>query len=85
MSRPQQLDSGLDNIIVMLILICIVKAKWLNTVYDRINAIATINFSTQFGVATIREQRERRLVLVRAKKKFSENINNYRLIIQAQG
>ena len=27
------------------------------TVYDQIDAAATINFSTQFGVATIREQR----------------------------
>ena len=27
------------------------------TVYDRIDAAATINFSTQFGVATIRERR----------------------------
>ena len=28
-----------------------------NTVYDRIDAAATINFSTQFGAATIRERR----------------------------
>ena len=27
------------------------------TVYDRIDAAATINFSTQFGAATIRERR----------------------------
>ena len=27
------------------------------TVYDRIDATATINFSTQFGAATIRERR----------------------------
>ena len=28
-----------------------------DTVYDRIDAAATINFSTQFGAATIRERR----------------------------
>ena len=28
-----------------------------HTVYDRIDAVATINFSTQFGAATIREWR----------------------------
>ena len=27
------------------------------TIYDRIDAVATINFSTQFGAATIRERR----------------------------
>ena len=32
------------------------KAIW-HTVYDRIDAAATINFSTQFGAATIRERR----------------------------
>ena len=53
--------------------------------YDRIDAAATINFSTQFGVATIREQRLLesgicRSAWVRAEKKFSEKV-----IIQAQG
>ena len=32
----------------------------LYTVYDRIDAAATINFSTQFGAATIRERRHSR-------------------------
>ena len=44
----------------------------------------TINFSTQFGAATIRERRLYsgvyifRSVRVRDEKKFSENVNNYR-------
>ena len=49
------------------------------TVYDRIDAAATINFSTQFGAATyysraasIRERRLFRSARVRAEKKFSE-------------
>ena len=38
------------------------------TVYDRIDAAATINFSTQFGAATIRERRLFRLARVQAEK-----------------
>ena len=38
------------------------------SVYDRIDAAATINFSTQFGAATIRERRLFLLAWVQAKK-----------------
>ena len=37
--------------------ICDKYADFKDTVYDRIDAAATINFSTQFGAATIRERR----------------------------
>ena len=37
-----------------------------HTVYDRIDAAATINFSTQFGAATIRERRLFRSARVQA-------------------
>ena len=45
-----------------------------HTVYDRIDAAATINFSVQFGAATIRE---RRLFVRRGYRlqKFSEKVN----------
>ena len=39
------------------------------SVYDRIDATATINFSTQFGAATIRERRLFRSARVRSDKK----------------
>ena len=38
------------------------------TIYDRIDAAATINFSTQFGAATIRERRLFRSARVQAEK-----------------
>ena len=42
--------------------------KDMHTIYDRMDAAATINFGTQFGVATIREQCLFRLAQVRAEK-----------------
>ena len=42
------------------------------TVYDRIDAAATINFSTQFGAATIRERRLFRSARVRSDKKWTQ-------------
>ena len=47
------------------------------TVYDRIDIAATINFSTQFGAASIREQRLFRSARVRAEIFFSEKVNDY--------
>ena len=38
----------------------------IRTIYDRIDAAATINFSTQFGAATIRERRLFRSARVQA-------------------
>ena len=56
------------------------------TVYDRIDAAATINFSTQFGAATIRERRlfESGVYFVRRGyrlKKFSEKVNTSTRIV----
>ena len=45
------------------------------TVYDRIDTATSINFTTQFGMATIRERRLFHLVRIRAEKKFSEKVN----------
>ena len=52
----------------------------MRTVYDRIDTSATINFSTQFGAATIRERRlfESGVYFFRRGyrlKKFSEEVN----------
>ena len=43
-------------------------SEWSPTIYDRIDAAATINFSTQFGAATIRERRLFRSAQVQAEK-----------------
>ena len=56
------------------------------TVYDRIDAAATINFSTQFGAATIRERRlfESSVYFFRRGyrlKKFSEKVNKSTRIV----
>ena len=40
----------------------------ITTVYDRIDAAATINFSTQFGAAAIRERRLFRSAWVQAEQ-----------------
>ena len=55
----------------------------MSTVYDRMDAAATINFSVQSGVAIIRE---RRLFRSERVQKFkSIIIINIDIIIQAQG
>ena len=46
-----------------------------DTVYDRIDAAATIHFCTQFGAATIRERRLFRSARVQAQKNVSEKVN----------
>ena len=50
------------------------------TVYDRIDATATINFSTQFGAATIQERRLFRSARVQAEK-ISEKVNTSTRIV----
>ena len=63
----------------------ICSPKWkvnIYTVYDRIDAAARINFSTQFGAATIRERRlfESGVYFVRrwyGLKKSSEEVNDH--------
>ena len=49
------------------------------TVYDRIDAAATINFSTQFGAATIRERRL--FCLARVQAEHSEKVNTSTRIV----
>ena len=58
----------------------------MNTVYDQIDATATINFSTQFGAATIRERRlfESGIYFFRCGyrlKNFSEKVNKSTRIV----
>ena len=53
------------------------------TVYDRIEAAATINFSTQFGAATIRERRlfESAVYFVRRGYRLNEKVNTSTRIV----
>ena len=53
------------------------------TIYDRIDAAATINFSTQFGVATIRERClfESGVSLVRRGYRLNEKVNTSTRIV----
>ena len=70
----------MTRVVYILYLICN------DTVYDRIDAAATINFSTQFGTATIRERRlfESGVYFVRhgyRLKKFREKVNTSTRIV----
>ena len=55
----------------------------LYTVYDRIDAAATINFSTEFGAATIRERRlfESGVYFVRRGYRLDEKVNTSTRIV----
>ena len=54
-----------------------------NTVYDRIDAAATINFSAQFGAATIRVRRlfESGVYFVRRGYRLNEKVNTSTRIV----
>ena len=54
-----------------------------HTVYDRIDAAATINFSMQFGAATIRERRlfESGVYFVRHGYRLNEKVNTSTRIV----